>query len=127
MLATEQFPELEMRPPNYAKGTTWVGYRPADFPVRVRIDLKGDRGIVDLTFSGVEHPILDDAKTRLGLPGSVHKTGRSSAIRQHSGPFTVGPDFDAVKEVVRDAFCKCVAAIELFRKHRTELSRLVSD
>ena len=51
LLARQEFPILEMREPDYASGTTWVTFRPRDFPSRVYVDLKAHRGIVDLTFS----------------------------------------------------------------------------
>lgn len=125
-LARDEFPILEMRKPNYAKGATWVIFKPADFPRRLSVDLKADKGFVDLTFSGVDFAALART-TRPFLDGSryVHKAGKSAVIRQNCTPFTVTQDFSSVAGAMREAFGKCSQAIDFFRRHDSELSALL--
>jgi hypothetical protein len=127
LLATEEFPILEMRQPDYASGTTWVTFRPSDFPSRVRVDLKADRGIVDLTFSNVNRDRLANVASAWLLANSnIQQAGKSSVIRQHCTAFVVSPEFQDVRSAVEDGFKKCKSAIDFFRSHQTELTALLN-
>lgn len=63
-LAFEEFPELEMRKPDFARNSAWIVFRPADFPARTHVDLKGRHGFADLTFSGVDFTVLEPSSVR---------------------------------------------------------------
>jgi hypothetical protein len=126
LLANQEFPILEMRTPDYASGTTWVSFRPSDFPSRVSADLKGDRGIVDLTFSRVHRDRLAEiASPWLSSNLNIRQAGQSSVIRQNCMAFVVTHKFEDVRIMVEEGFRKCKSAIELFRAHRAELTALL--
>jgi hypothetical protein len=126
LLATDNFPILEMRQPDYASGTTWVTFRPSDLPSRVHVDLKADRGIVDLTFSNVNRDRFANVASGWLLANSnIQQASKSSVIRQHCTPFVVSPEFQEVKSAVEDGFKKCKLAVEYFRLHRAELTALL--
>ncbi len=53
-LAHSDFSELEMKNLELASGNTWLEFRPADFPVHVRVFMKGNSGTADLTFNRMD-------------------------------------------------------------------------
>ena len=124
-IATREFPDLEMKPLNVTKDSTWINFRPLDMPTRPRriyISFKGDRGFMDLTFTAClarlflpqVAPILDGTMT-------VHQTGKSTAIRLEVEPFAICEPNEAVLAKLRAAFGECVRLIHLYRQNRQAL------
>jgi hypothetical protein len=106
-LARKEFPELEMRKPDFARNATWVVFRPKDFPSHVHVDLKGNKGFIDLTFSGVSFARFEHAVSHLLQDGmSVHQAGRSAVVRFHVSHYSwrsLSPD---TENALRDIFRK---------------------
>lgn len=127
-LARKEFGELEMKKPDFARNSTWIVFRPQDFPSRVHIDLKGNKGVVDLTFSGVQFSRLEPAVAHLLQDGmSVHQAGRSAVIRLHINLLHV-PDLGPESEnVLREAFGACSRLISFFRVYRATLESVFAS
>jgi hypothetical protein len=130
-IATNEFPDLEMRPPELTKDSTWINFRPQDMPTRPRriyISLKGDRGFMDLTFtaslarlfSPLVKPLLKDGMT-------VHQTGSSAAIRIVVEGFKVSKPEETVLSKVRAAFAACVRLIHFYRQNRETLDKAAAE
>jgi hypothetical protein len=124
-IATEEFPDLEMKTPNLTKDSTWINFRPLDLPTlprRVYISFKGDRGFIDLTFSHCLARLFQpQVKTVLANSMSVHQTGKSSAIRIEVEGFNICKPDNAVLEKVRAAFAASVRLIHFYRENRKVL------
>jgi hypothetical protein len=124
-MATREFPILEMKEPTFSKGNLWVGFRPSDMPTRPRqiyVQLKGDRGFIDLTFTGS----LVDRLTPLVAPFletdmTVHRVAASAAIRLRVDAFQVTNNWETVVDRVRFAFAACQRLITFYRQHRHNL------
>jgi hypothetical protein len=97
-------------------------------PRRIYISFKGDRGFIDLTFTGstahlfspLVQPLLEDDMT-------VHQTGKSAAIRIRVEGFKVSEPTDAMLEKVRNAFSASTRLIRFYRQHRETLDRAASE
>ncbi len=130
-IATKEFPDLEMRFPEFSKDSTWINFRPLDMPTRPRriyISFKGDRGYMDLTFTGslarmffpLVQPILEDDMT-------VHQTGKSTAIRIEVEGFKAAMPDETILSKVREGFTACVHLIQFYRKNREILDKAASE
>jgi hypothetical protein len=130
-IAIKEFSDLEMQPLELTKDSTWINFRPKDMPTRPRriyISFKGDRGFMDLTFTGsaahlfapLVRPILEDGMT-------VHQTGKSAAIRIRVEGFKISEPTNAVLEKVRKAFSASTRLIRFYRQHREALDRAASE
>jgi hypothetical protein len=120
-LAHTEFPELEMKQPDLARGSAWVTFRPADFPSSIYIALKGPRGFADLTFGGTTLSELNKIVQAIEKAGTtLHQTGKSAAIRMTFSPFAVADGVEAVQTKVREALGCCRALVTLYRRHRAE-------
>ncbi len=128
-IATEDFPILERKPIRLTKGSPWIEIHPRDMPGRkVYVLLKGDRGFVDLTFTGSAVAPFADAVTGLVEPGmSVHATGKSSAIRIAVEGFTPLEPLEEGLPKVRRAFEACANLVTFYRAHRAALDRAARD
>jgi hypothetical protein len=115
-----------MRKPDFARNATWVVFRPQDFPNRVHVDLKGNKGFIDLTFSEASYETLEEiASCLLTDDMSVHQAGRSAVIRLRVSPLQV-PDLGPNTESeLREVFQNCSRLIALYRDHRSELDRVL--
>ena len=129
-IATSDFPDLNMKPSRYARGTTWVSFRPLDMPSMpklIRVDLKGASGLVDLTFPytlcRVMQPLV---KSILEEDMEVHQTGRACAIRLCAKPFTICEDFETMEAPVRDALAASVRLVRFYFKNRAILDSAAS-
>jgi hypothetical protein len=130
-IATKEFPDLEMKPLELTKGSTWITIRPLDMPTHPRhiyISLKGDRGFIDLTFtsslarlfSPLVNPLLERDMT-------VHQTGKSAAIRIVVDGFKISePDGTALSKV-RVAFAASVRLVQFYRHNRETLNSVASE
>jgi hypothetical protein len=128
LLARNEFPILEMRQPNFASHANWIIFRPADFPPRVSVDLKGRFGFVDLSFSRLHRDRLAEvASVHLTSGLNIQQASKSAVIRQHCAPFVVTSQFDKARPMIKEGFIKCKTAIEFFRANRAELTSLVRD
>jgi hypothetical protein len=130
-IATKEFSDLEMRPPELSKDSTWINIRPQDMPTlprRIYVSLKGDRGFMDLTFtaslarlfSPLVTPLLEDGMT-------VHQTGRSAAIRIVVEGFKVSEPEETVLSKVRVAFAACVRLVRFYRNNQKTLDKAASE
>jgi hypothetical protein len=121
-IATEEFPDLEMKTPNLTKDSTWINFRPVDLPTlprRVYISFKGDRGFIDLTFSNCLTRLFQpQVKAILAGSMSVHQTGKSSVIRIEVEGFNICQPDKAVLEKVRAAFSASVRLIRFYRENQ---------
>jgi hypothetical protein len=125
-LAHSQFSELEMKNLEFASGNTWLEFRPGDFPVDVRVFMKGSSGLADLTFNRMELGSLDTVVSTLPKLGTTHKTGKSSCIRPTFPPFEVADGLSAIDTKVRTAFGRCRELIHFYRGHRDAFESIVS-
>jgi hypothetical protein len=105
-LAHSDFPELEMKNLELASRNTWLEFRPSDFPVDVRIFMKGSSGWADLTFNRVELATLNGVVSALPKLDTNHRSGNSSCIRLTFPSFEVA-DGASIKTKVRAAFGRC--------------------
>ena len=129
VMATKEFPILERKPIRLTKGSPWIEIHPHDMPGRkVYVLLKGDRGFVDLTFTGSAAAPFAEAVAGLVEPGmSIHATGKSAAIRIVVEGFTPLEPVDEGLSKVRRAFEACSALVTFYRAHRTALDRAARD
>ena len=130
-IATKEFPDLEMKPLELTKDSTWINIRPLDMPTRPRriyISLKGDRGFIDLTFtsslarlfSPLVNPLLENDMT-------VHQTGKSAALRIVVEGFKVSEPEGPALSKVRAAFAASVRLVQFYRQHREALNNAASE
>ena len=129
-MATQEFPILERKPMRLTKGSSWIEIRPRDLPGarKVYVLLKGDRGFVDLTFTGSATTPFAAAASALIAPGmSIHATGRSTAIRLVVEGFSPLEPLDEGMPKVRRAFVACATLVEFYRTHRAALDSAARD
>lgn len=129
-IATNEFPDLEMKPLTVTKDSTWINFRPLDMPTRPRriyISFKGDRGFMDLTFTAcLARLFLPGIKPILADDMTVHQTGKSTAIRIQVDAFEVRDLDDSVRTQIRGAFAACVRLVQFYRKNRQILDQAAS-
>ncbi|HWA90647.1 MAG TPA: hypothetical protein VG889_11465 [Rhizomicrobium sp.] len=124
-IAAREFPQLEMKPLKLTKNSSWINFRPRDFPTqpkRVYISFKGDRGQIDLTFSNtIMHRLAPQISGLLEAGMTLHQTRASTAIRLQTDGFRVadGPVRGELK--VRKAFEASVKLIAFYRRFRVQL------
>jgi hypothetical protein len=130
-IATREFPDLEMKPLELSKDSTWITIRPMDMPTTPRhiyISLKGDRGFMDLTFTSALARLFSPlVKTILEPDMTVHQTGKSAAIRIVVEAFKVSEPNDAVLSKVRAAFAACVRLVRFYRQNKAKLDKAASE
>jgi hypothetical protein len=128
-IAIREFPELEMKPLELTKDSTWINFSPLDMlkgPRRIYVSFKGDRGFMDLTFTGslarlfspLVKPLLEDDMT-------VHQTGKSAAIRIQVEGFKVSDE--AALPKIHAAFAACVRLIKFYRQNKDLLDKISAD
>jgi len=121
-IACKEFPDLEMREPQFAKGQTWVDFRPLDMPTRPRrtyVGCKGGYGHVDLTFGAcLARLFAPRVSAVLEKDMFVQQTGKATAIRIEVPSFEICELDDAVLTKVRAAFGACVRLIQFYRQNR---------
>jgi hypothetical protein len=126
-IAKRDFPELEMKPPSPTKAQTWITFRPRDFPTMpkwVRVDVKGDRGFADLTFSGTTAYLFQPAVQGLLDPDMVvHQAGASAVIRIETQTIRPSDDGGEGLPAARAALGAASRLVSLFRRSRAELER----
>jgi len=124
-LAIKEFPILEMQPLTATKDTTWISLRPRDLPTRpkhVKVIIKGDRGLVDLTFADTRVDKFSPTVMPLSEPDfTVHQTNKSSAIRIRTPAFEIADGIDNGLPRVRSAFEASSRLIQFYRRHRAAL------
>ncbi|GJD42012.1 hypothetical protein [Methylobacterium bullatum] len=124
-VAIKEFPILEMKPLKVTKDSTWINFRPRDMPTmphRIYVSVKGERGYMDLTFSDAQVDLFHGKVAHLLDPDmSVHKTGKSSAIRLQTDGFMPREGLEAAIPKARAAFAACARLIRFYRAHRAEL------
>ena len=124
-MAISEFAILELKPLQLTKDSSWITVRPQDLPTKPRwtyVSLKGDRGRIDLTFTGSRVAPFADAVAPLLEPAmSIHQTGRSAAIRIGVEGFKPSEPLDIGLPKVRRAFAACATLIAFYRLHRKEL------
>jgi hypothetical protein len=124
-IAVDEFPLLELKPLELTKGSSWITVRPRDLPSKpiwTYVSLKGDRGYIDLTFTGSSVSPFAEAVAPLLEPGmSIHPTGKSTAIRIEVDGFSPLDPLAAGLPKVRRAFAASAALITFYRMHRKEL------
>ncbi len=126
-IANKEFPELEMKPLALTKDSTWITLRPQDMPTRpvhIYLSFKGDRGFMDLTFSGCAVSLFSQRVQSILEPGmTMHATGRSTAIRITVDAIKVSSPDDAALMRVRAAFAASVRLIRFYRQNRQLLDQ----
>ena len=131
LMATQDFPILEMKRLKVTKDSSWINFRPADMPSlprRIYVSVKGDRGQMDLTFSNTKAYILHDLiKPILDPDMTVHQTSASSAIRLEVDGFAPSDGVDAGIPAVRRAFQACARLISFYRANREALNAAAAD
>lgn len=130
-IATREFPILEMKPLEVTKDSTWINFRPHDMPTRpqrVYVSFKGDRGYMDLTFTGAAAHGMSARIARLLDPDmTVHQTGKSAAIRLKVEGFKTSEPVKSALIRVRNAFAACERLIRFYRAHREVLNEAASE
>ena len=124
-LATKEFPILEMKRLKVTKDSTWINFRPRDMPTqprRVYIFMKGDRGQMDLTFTGVTaHQFHQRVSHLLEPEMTIHQTAASAAVRLEVAGFTISEGLEIGLPKLKAAFQACERLIQFYRTHRTAL------
>ena len=88
----------------------------------IYVNLKGDRGYVDLTFETYQSYKFVPLVSKLLEPGmTTHQTGKSSAIRLEMDGFNVPEGWVGAEPRVRAAFEAASRLISFFRQHRQAL------
>ena len=130
-IATKDFPILEMKRLKVTKDSTWINFRPADMPTlpkRIYVSVKGDRGQMDLTFSGTNAYLFRDRViSLLDQDMTVHQTSASAAIRLEVGGFRPSDGVVDGLPSVRRAFEACARLITFYRANRADLDAAVLD
>ena len=127
-LACREFPELERKKPNYAKGSKHIRIHPSDFPAKVGIELKLGDGFADLTFTDVRFEHLESASKPIieaEMKVFAVNKARSSALRLSFDSFEVA-EGEANLEKFRDAYMQAAHLVYFFRSHRALLGALFS-
>jgi hypothetical protein len=124
-LATTEFPTLEMKQLKVTKGTNWITFRPHDFPTqpkRVYIELKGQLGRVDLTFSStIAHLFQPKVSMLLEPDMTIHQAGASTVVRIGTPAFSITDGAEAGLPKVRSAFVAVSRLIAFFRSARADI------
>ena len=85
------------------------------------VSLKGDRGLMDLTFSNTTaHVFAERVQHLLVEDMSIHQTSASAAIRLEVSGFQVTEGEEGIQKA-REAFKACARLIEFYRKNRSDL------
>lgn len=126
LLAAREFTILEMKPLRVAQGSTWINFRPHDMPTmpqRYYVSFKGDRGQIDLTFTGsIAHKFGSLIRPLLDPDMTIHQTGKSAAIRIQVEGFNVAEPWSTVEPKVRTAFSASERLIRFFRANQHALN-----
>jgi hypothetical protein len=126
-IATREFPDLEMKPLELTKDSTWVNVRPLDMPSvprRIYISLKCDRGFLDLTFTNsLARLFQPQVAAFLDEDMTVHQTGKSAAIRLVVDGFGVAPPEEAVLAKVRASFAAAGRLVHFYRRNKDNLNK----
>ena len=126
-IATTEFPILELKPLNLTKDSTWIVIRPRDLPTAplwTYVLLKGDRGYIDLTFTGSDAAaFFEDISALLEAGMSIHQTGKSAAIRIEVEGFKTHEPLPMGIPKVRQAFAAAASLISFYRNHRQRLDQ----
>jgi hypothetical protein len=126
-VATTEFPILELKPLKLTKGSTWITVRPGDLPTAplwTYVSLKGDRGYIDLTFTGSSAAVFFEEVSTLLEPGMyIHQTGKSAAIRIEVEGFKTHEPLPVGIPKVRQAFAAAANLIAFYRNHRQWLDQ----
>jgi hypothetical protein len=130
-VAATEFPILELKPLNLTKDSSWITVRPRDLPttrVWTYVSLKGDRGYIDLTFTGSSAAAFSETVTPLLKPGmSIHPTGKSAAIRIEVEGFKPREPLTTGIPKVRQAFAACAGLIGFYRTYRQQLDQAARE
>lgn len=125
-VAIQEFPILERRELNLTKDSTWITFRPRDMPTKpqwVYVNCKGDKGYMDLTFTGSRadrfQPLVESF---LPADMTVHQTGKSASIRITVEGFRVSDPWETGETKIRAAFAACERLIKFYREHRHVLN-----
>lgn len=125
LMATRDFPVLEMKRLKVTKDSTWINFRPADMPTlpkRIYVSVKGDRGQMDLTFSGTRAYLFGERIADLLEAGmTVHQTSASTAVRLEVDGFHPSDGVEDGLVRVRAAFEACARLIRFYRTNRAAL------
>lgn len=93
-------------------------------PRRIYVSFKGDRGFMDLTFTGSLVRLLAPlVRSFLEADMTVHQTGKSAAIRIRVEGFKIAEPRETVLFKVRSAFEACVRLIRFYRGNREILDK----
>jgi hypothetical protein len=124
-LAAKEYPLLEMKPLKVTKGATWINFRPHDMPTmpqRFYVSFKGDRGQIDLTFTGsAAHRFHSQTVSILDQDMTVHQTGKSAAIRLQVDGFRTDESWQVAEPKLRAAFAASERLIKFYRANREAL------
>lgn len=126
-MATREFPILELKPLELTKDSSWITVRPRDLPTKplwTYVSLKGNRGYIDLTFTGSSAARFAETVTPLLEPGmAIHQTGKSAAIRIEVDGFKPFEPIEVGLPKVRRAFAASATLIIFYRAHRQPLEQ----
>lgn len=97
-------------------------------PQRYYVSFKGDRGYIDLTFTGsIAYKFGPLVAAILDPDMTVHQMGKSAAIRLQVQGFQVTETWSAAELKVRAAFAASERLITFFRTSRSALSSAASE
>jgi hypothetical protein len=129
-MATRDSPDLEMKPPAFTRGSTWIDLRPLDMRTnpRASVSLKGSLGLIDLTFArALSRLFSPTASSLLDRDLTVHQSGKSTAIRLLVEGFKVSAVDEEALSKLRSAFVAYVRFTRFYRTHRPALDQAASE
>lgn len=130
-IGAREFPILEMKPLSLTKGSSWITFRPRDFPthpVPVHIALKGFHGNVDLTFSRTTaYMMAEKMASIIQADMTIHQTSSSSALRIKIDPIDVEGSIEDGMPNIRKAFEAAERLIRFYRKHRVQIDTAAQE
>ncbi len=121
-LATQQYPELEMRKPSVKPANSdWPDFRPSIFKKRFSIVHKLKRGDVDLQIAGAadELEYIQNILSEAGV--EVVKAGKSAAIRIKVDSIDRFASFESQKNIVTSGLDAAIKLLKIGKKIEKEI------
>jgi hypothetical protein len=88
------------------------------------VSLKGDKGLIDLTFGNTTAHVFDDRISSLLEEGmTVHQTGEAAAIRIKAPAFHVEDGIEVGLPKVKAAFEAASRLVKFYKGHSKELDQ----
>jgi hypothetical protein len=132
LMASQDFPILEMKPGRVTKGNSWFVFRPRDMPTKpkhvyIEVSPKGRVKLVFGSTSGHQFRQFRDAIQPLLIDGmKIDEFGGSAAIWVTTPAFKVEDGLETGLPKVRKAFEASERLIKFYRTHRQALHAAAS-